>query len=239
MHYIYDDTFDGFLSCYYEHYFITPCEGIFKKEIYQMSLLNSFKEITTNQVLVDKMYEFIKTKLSTEIVINIYYCFQSDDLRKEELLLNYLNLGFEIGKDFDRYHTHDDVLPVLKLVSKVKRESHRYKGFVRFTDYKGTLYSEIHPTYNVLPIIGEHFADRFKSENFIIHDKNRNIAIVSHRGNVLCDFQEEVAQNLKEYDGYESLWRAYFNTMAIEERKSEKRQQRFVPLKYRKDLLEF
>ncbi|RBP61073.1 putative DNA metabolism protein [Alkalibaculum bacchi] len=240
MHYLYDNTFEGFLNCYYEHLFLVPCSGIFKKETYQISLLNPYKEIKTDSDQADKMFDVIKRKLSRETLMNIFYCFLSDHQSKEEWIFQYLNLGFQMGRDFNQYHTHKAVLPLLQVVRKVKMESHRYLGYVRFTALGSSLYSSIHPTYNVLPIIADHFSNRFKSESFILHDKNRNMAVVSDRGNyILCPFKQEISLDLKEHDIYESLWRTYFHTVGIEGRKNEKLQQNFVPLKYRKDLLEF
>ena len=102
------------------------------------------------------------------------------------------------------------------------------------------LYSPIHPFYDILPLIAEHFADRYKSESFIIHDKNRNKAIISRNGNwILTDFTKNISWDIRKKDYYEDLWKTYFNTIGIESRKNAKLQQNFVPLKYRKDLLEF
>lgn len=240
MHYLYDNTFEGLLNCYYEHLFLVPCSGIYKKESYQVSLIHSYREIETDSVQADKMFDIIKKQLSREALTNIYYCFLSDHQKKEEWIFQYLNLGFQMGRDFTKYHTHEAVLPLLEIVRKVKMESHRYLGFVRFRALGSILYSSIHPSYNILPIIADHFANRFRSESFVIHDKNRNIAILYNKEHYITSpFQEEISSNLKEQDIYENLWKTYFKTMGIEERKNKKLQQNFVPLKYRKDLLEF
>ena len=37
-------------------------------------------------------------------------------------------------------------------------------------------YAPIHPDNNVIETVGQHFVRRLPTQNFIIHDKNRNIA---------------------------------------------------------------
>lgn len=240
MHYLYDNTFDGLLTAYYQHYHQSPCTGIFTKGTYQVSLLEAYEEIETNPVYADKMYTMIKKDLSLDTLKNVFYCFLSEDINKEKYIFNFLNLGFQMGRVFTNYHTHDGVLPLLQVVSKVKMESHRFLGYIRFSSLGSALYSSIHPSFNILPIIASHFSDRFQSESFIIHDKNRDMAIISKDGKwVITIFDKDISQGLKQRDLYEDLWKTYFQTVGIESRKNTKLQQNFVPLKYREDLLEF
>ena len=71
------------------------------------------------------------------------------------------------------------VLAVSKMRQNVWSEAHHYMGFVRFKELKNRiLYSEIEPKNHVLPIIADHFADRFPEENFMIRDSGRNLYIV-------------------------------------------------------------
>ncbi|MPW26744.1 DUF4130 domain-containing protein [Alkalibaculum sp. M08DMB] len=240
VHYLYDDTFDGLLTACYNHYYKKTCSGIFSKVSYQVSLVEIYEEIETNLVDSDIMYRTIKNELSLDVLKNVLHCFLSDNINKEKYILDYLNLGFKMGKAFNNYHTHDAVLPLLQIVKKVKMESHRFLGYVRFTLLGSVLYCGIHPSFNILPIIADHFSDRFKSEAFIIHDKNRNTAIVSKEGKwVMATFDKNIYQDIKGQDIYEELWKTYFKTIGIESRKNLKLQQSFVPLKYRNDLLEF
>ena len=44
--YLYDGTFEGFLTCVYHHYYTEPAAGICLKEEYQSSLLGGFQEST-------------------------------------------------------------------------------------------------------------------------------------------------------------------------------------------------
>lgn len=239
MDYLYDNTFEGLLTALYNHFNIQETSGIFPKDSYQISLMNPCKEIITSEDNSRYLYSKIKNELSIDVLKNVYHCFLSDNIKRETLILNYLNLGFKKGRIFNLYHTHPDVHPILDINKKVQNETHRYLGYVRFKDLANFLYSEINPQYNILPLIAYHFADRFNNESFIIHDAKRNQAIVCRGGKwIISPFYKDPTIN-KQSDIYELLWKKYFKTVAIENRKNLKLQQNFVPLKYRKDLLEF
>lgn len=46
--YLYDGTFEGFLTCVYHHYYTEQAAGICLKEEYQSSLLGGFQEVHTD-----------------------------------------------------------------------------------------------------------------------------------------------------------------------------------------------
>lgn len=239
MDYIYDGTFEGLLCALYNYYQRKDSSGIFPRDSYQVSLINSYQEIITQESIANKMYRKIRNKLTLSALKSIYYCYLSDIFKKENIIINFLDLGIEMGPSVNNYHSHPAVNSIISIERKVSMESHRYLGYVRFTQIKNILYSSIHPTYNILPLIGNHFADRLSCESFIIQDDNRKIALVSKDKNwLICPFDQDLSI-YKEPDIYVSLWKEYFDNIAIESRINKKLQQSFVPLKYRKDLLEF
>ena len=138
------------------------------------------------------------------------------------------------------------VLHITSCAHKTSWEAQKYLGFVRFSQItQNLLISNIEPTTNVLPIIGKHFKNRLSNENWIIRDTKRNSALIylkqtknlelvnlKDKGIIIPKFSTEDV-NIKE------LWKTYFDTMGIEERKNSKLQRSFVPLKHRKHLPEF
>ena len=92
----------------------------------------------------------------------------------------------------------------------------------------------------ILEPLGHHFMRRLPTQDFIIHDKNRNLCFLYHNdryesvdGNnfVMPDISSEEKQ-------YQDLWRAFFDTISIKERKNPRCQMQFMPKKYWKDLIE-
>lgn len=139
------------------------------------------------------------------------------------------------------------VLAVSKMRQNVWCEAHHYMGFVRFRELKNNiLYSEIEPKNHVLPIIAEHFADRFPRENFIIRDKRRNLYVVHEAGKEVVFHQAEgqaLEVNKGMYSGEEmeiqNLFRIFHESIAIKERKNTDLQRQLLPLRFRGNMVEF
>lgn len=65
--YMYDNTFEGLLTCIYEAYYsnIKP-EAIYSKLMYEYNLIDNVIEIETNEKKYLKVYESIENKISKE-----------------------------------------------------------------------------------------------------------------------------------------------------------------------------
>ena len=90
--YLYDGTFEGFLTCVYHHYYTEPAAGICLKEEYQSSLLGGFQEVHTDLEKADRVYQAIRRKISYMDLRRIYKCFLSTVPDKEMILLRYICL---------------------------------------------------------------------------------------------------------------------------------------------------
>ena len=139
------------------------------------------------------------------------------------------------------------ILAVSKMRQKVWNEAHSYMGFVRFKELKNhILYSEIEPKNHVLPIIAEHFADRFPKENFMIKDKGRNLYIVHEAGKEVMFHQQEgrgiqvtAEMHSEEEKEIQELFRIFHSTIAIKERRNLELQRQLLPLKFRENMIDF
>ena len=81
--YLYDGTFEGFLTCVYHHYYTEQAAGICLKEEYQSSLLGGFQEVHTDLEKADRVYQAIRRKISYMDLRRIYKCFLSTVPDKE------------------------------------------------------------------------------------------------------------------------------------------------------------
>lgn len=250
MDYLYDGSFDGFLTCIYHNYYQEKADGIYYRELYQPSLVNKNCVVTTNAELAARVYKAIEKKLSSRSLRYIYYVFLSSAPDKENIILNYLRLGFRMGAKIDAYHTHPDVRPFHIIARKVFREAHRFLGLLRFIDNGKFLHAKLAPDHNILPLLADHFAERLKNERWIIEDNRRNLAVIYDGERVsrqnaqgrqwyLICLVHELEYNLPEEDPYQELWKLYFNKISIESRKNPRLQTQFVPKRYRSNLVEF
>ena len=120
-------------------------------------------------------------------------------------------------------------------------ECHRFEGFIRFNyiDEK-FLYSSIEPDNDILELLGDHFKNRFSREYFIIHDISREKALIYNGISYeIIVMDKDTYEKLKSHDDeYANLWKAYFKSTTIEERKNLKLQCRMMPKRYWKHILE-
>ncbi len=241
MIYLYDGSFDGFLCCVYAHYYCGSASAIYAVGGFQQQLGETCAVVERDDEKAKKVYEAMEEKLGDEIVSKAYRCFLAEDLEKDTRILNYLRLCFRYGPQVDGYRTHPWILPIHELDKKVSGQVHRYLGILRFSDIQGVLYAAYTPDYDMTRILMPHFADRFKREQFIIHDRRRQKAGVYARGQWLeRDFDVDLLQYRSEKErNLEALWKGYFEHIAIEARKNPKLQAHFVPKRYRSFVTEF
>lgn len=248
--YLYDGSFEGFLTCIYNHYYEEKASGIYQKDQYQSNLLSGYRIAETEEKKASRVYEAIEEKISTEDLRRIYRVFLSSDPEKENKLLQYIRLGFKKGYAISLLHSHPIVLDVQKCEYKVSIETHRIKGLARFSALRNSadqitgkeiLYCCIEPDHDILEIIADHFSDRLKNDPFIIHDKTRNKAVFAQGGQwYIAGFTDKDLPLLGESEGeYRDLWKKYFETIAIKERINPNCQKRMMPVRYWKNLTEF
>lgn len=253
MNYLYDGSFEGFLTCVYEHYYSEEAHNISINEEFQESLLVESKIVETDTEKSDKVYNAIICKISRPDLIRIYKTLGSIVPDREMKCLRYLELGFKIGSKIRMLHGNPIVFDVQEANRKVGFEIHRLYGLIRFSVVKPLgsleadnqvqeiLYAPIEPDNDLIEFLIYHFKDRYKNNPFIIHDKKREKALVYGAGKwQIVDFPSDsnLLENTTSEDQYQRLWKMYFNTISIKERVNPKCQRNFMPARYWKNLTE-
>lgn len=240
--YLYDGTFAGLLTCIYHHYYTEKASGIFPEGEYQPTFLGGFWEVATEEEKAVRVYEAIEKKISSYDLRRIYKVFCSDTERKECRILDYIRLGFVKGSCVSMLHGDPIVFPIQAAEKKVNNEVHRMKGLVRFSQLDGgVLYSPVTPDHDILEFLAEHFCDRFQNDPFVIHDVRRSKALVAYKKQWHIRFfvRENLPELSEKERDYRKLWKQYFETMEIRERRNPKCQRRCMPKRYWENLTEF
>lgn len=241
MDYIYDGTFDGLLTCIHHHYYTEKAEMISNEEDYQPSFLTCFMNVETDEAKAEIVYNAIAEKISAYDLRRIYKVFLSNDADKEMKILRYVIKGFKKGPSISMLHGDPVVYDVQSIEKKIEREKERMLQFVRFSVMKNdVLYARIEPDHDVVALTAEHFCDRYKNEPFIIHDVKRCKALVGYRGEwYMTRFEEKDVPSISNDEKeYRALWKNYFDNIAIKERKNNRCQRSFMPLRYWENLTE-
>ncbi len=247
MIYLYDGSFYGLLTCIYDHYYIEKASEIYDGRIFPGTLIDKVKTLETDIQKAEKVESAIRDKFSYEGYMDMYRSFLAADIHKDCYILNYIVQGFKLGAKMDRLYSEPFVLRIRELSRKVGFEAHRFNGLLRFVEKKPFLYAAFEPDNDILLLIADHFADRFMHERIIIHDLKRNKAVFAHKRKwMISEMNDErvleeldVQSITPDEELLQRLWKGYFDHIGIEGRRNTKLQQNFVPLKYRKHIVEF
>lgn len=240
---IHDGSFEGLLTTIYEGFYSRETPDIICGiHEFTPNLLSTNINVITDLDKARKVSQAIKSKISSEAMRKINYAFLSEQESTGMIIFNYLKLAFKLGSKVDLYMNDDVVLAINKLEWKVKLESHRMLGFVRFKGIGDFFYSAIEPDNNVLSLISGHFAARLGCECFILHDLKREIAFFYNRGKSgyapLLKKESECFLRDDRDHFYAELWREFYETIAIEGRKNPRQQKNYMPVRYWKHLTE-
>lgn len=240
--FLYDGTFDGLLTIVFNcYYYKTLPQNIKSQKTYNNNFLDNNVFICTDYEKSDRVFKGIEKNICYEALFNSFYAFLSNEKDKEMNILKYLCNGFDIGPKINNMLTLSYVYKVISLKRKVYGECHRFKGLLRFIQIENNLfYSSIHPDHNILEILGHHFINRLISQNFIIHDKHRNLCFLYNGKNYKIEevYNFSLSSISKEEKLYQNLWKSFYKCVTINERTNKKCQMQFMPKKYWKDLIE-
>ena len=145
------------------------------------------------------------------------------------------------------------MLTVTNIARKVLHEQLRMKQFIRFQKAKdGTYLAVVSPDHNVLPIIIDHFQDRFNDQPWLIYDAKRHYGFNYDGKTVIrITFEDESAVPFSLENGklneevlssddqlLQNLWRTYFKAICIKERMNPRKQLNDMPRRYWKYMTE-
>jgi len=240
--YLYDGTFEGLLTAIYEGYYLKKKpDSIINENRYNRNLLDEEILIFSDEEKASKVGKAINDRLSTYVFSEILNCFLSEDYDAGTVIFKYLIYGFKIGRRSIDNLSIRNVSDFVKLSTKVKGETHRMLGLLRFTELKsGILYSRMEPTYNISMLIAPHFAERMNNEIWVIHDLKRELGIFYNKEKWhIAELKEsEYVEFSNDEQIFQNLWKKYFKTIAIEEKINPKLQMSMMPKKYWKHLIE-
>jgi probable DNA metabolism protein len=177
----------------------------------------------------------------------------SEERALNQPLFNMICKVFKQKRDISHNASDDDVLAVRNTCRRVLHETLRMKQFIRFQKAKdGTYLGVVSPDHNVLPLVTDHFADRFNDQPWLIYDAKRHYGYNYDGKSVIrITFENEAevpfdlsngkmdADILSDNDQlFQKLWRTYFKAICIKERMNPKKQLSDMPRRYWKYMTE-
>ncbi|CAH1219083.1 hypothetical protein PAECIP111892_04658 [Paenibacillus auburnensis] len=238
--YTYDGSFEGLLCCVFESYEWKETPLAIHSDGDGQGLLLESKWIETDSVKAGRVLRSIPLKISPEAEELVRLGFWSNAADKEMLLLNFLYLGFTHGRKVMNMLADDTVSALNKAVQQLRREGHHYLGFVRFSVYGPVMAAVIEPRGYILPVIEDHFCDRFQNESFMIYDKTHGMALLHQPGRqAIIPLQEWTPPEPDEAEAaYRRLWQGFYNAIGIKQRRNDRLRASLMPKRYWKQLPE-
>lgn len=245
-----EDSVDGILTAVYDAW--ASKLGLRNVSVqagdYQdRQLFARYRLVETDSEKAASVADTIRTRMGLEDYQVLYQAALSRDPGRGADIFRTVVLGLAVWKrkNITRNLQEASVLRVFELSRSVGNEAHRYRMFVRFRELEnGVMCSEIEPENQVLPLLGDHFADRFPMVDFMIYDRTHCQCLV-HRAQkqwvilMDADLDEQLIRrySVKERE-YARLWKGFVGSIAIQERKNPGCQMNFMPKKFWKYMTE-
>ncbi|URZ14519.1 TIGR03915 family putative DNA repair protein [Clostridium felsineum] len=239
--YYYDGSFEGLMCCVFESYIKNELPvTILLNDKSQMTLFMS-KEIETDSKNALRVIKSIPSKMGKAAFDFIKRAFLTCLIDKEINILLFMRLGYKHGSKIMSMLSNDVVNALFKAVTHLDKESHLFKGFIRFSAFKDGLVSEIEPKNYVLPLLIEHFANRYPEEHFLIHDKTHNMALIyePYKASILPVENMKLPCLTEDEKHFRKLWTHYYKTVEVEGRHNPKCRMTHMPKRYWRYLTEF
>ncbi|MEE1087170.1 MAG: TIGR03915 family putative DNA repair protein [Schaedlerella sp.] len=245
-----EDSMTAMLSAIYDAWkgFRNKDAGIELKGRLEHQLFCDYVEVQADEKKAAAVVRMIRKNLGQQAYFHIYHALLSENAKKADAVFHVLQEARKIpnSKKIMDHLTDFYVKTLFTLSRNVRNEVHFHIELLRFRELEnGILFAEILPKNRILTCIGDHFANRFPLENWIICDKTHREFLV-HKTRydwVLVTGEKinwEAADRVSEQEKeYARLWKGFFQAISIEERKNPVCQRNHLPFRYRGDMTEF
>lgn len=242
------DRFEDMMTCIYDAWASRLGHKHVRLQTEPMGTLELFCEYRPVSADLTKTQSVIRTiqqKISYRAYTMVYRAAMSSDPDKLDTIYRFLILGFSQGPSILHRLQEPAVFRLSELDRTVANEVHRFQEFIRFSSLlqHPVLVSHIEPKSNLLTLVAPYFSDRLPSENWMIIDDIRHMAIIhpANRDYYLTPLSESDQRffSKQEKDPFSLLWKEFFRTIGIRERRNSRCQRTMLPLWYRKHMTEF
>ena len=209
--------------------------------------------VTPDKEKAARVWAGLEKRLSREVMRMISVSWLSELKELSQPLFQYICKVFRQG-DISRNFADPHVLAVINIARRVLHEQLRMKQFIRFQKAKdGTYLAVVSPDHNVLPLIIDHFQDRFRDQPWLIYDAKRHYGYYydGEADAMHITFTDETVLPFNLADGklneeslssddhlLQDLWRTYFKAICIRERLNPRKQLNDMPRRYWKYMTE-
>ena len=212
----------------------------------QYSLFDEYHHVDIDYDKANILFEAVNSKISTEFYSQMQFCSMAYEEDTADNIYRMMLLGFAFGPKAVEMFQYKEVLRHFQICKRLGNETHAFREFIRFHQVRESLYvAHFEPKSRIVISLGEDFEQRMPSENFMIVDDIHHEAVI-HPANehfylrrLNDDEFTALLETEKLNDEFTDLWKVFFDSIAIEERKNYQCQRNLMPKWYRKHAVEF
>ena len=255
--YVFDNTLDGLLTAVFDSFFLHQEPEMLLAEGEQLPLFADKPHmVMTDNEKAARVWKGLEKHLSRDGLHMIAISWLSEEQALNQPLFNFVCKAFRLPacSGIEQNASDPDVLAVRNTCRRVLHEQLRMKQFIRFQKAKdGTYLAVVSPDHNVLPLIIDHFQDRFNDQPWLIYDAKRHYGYYYDGTNapIRITFEDEASVPFDLTNGkleadvlssddalFQQLWRTYFKAICIKERMNPRKQLSDMPRRYWKYMTE-
>lgn len=231
-YYLVDGTEQCFYTAVFEAYNDKDCI-ITSEQNVQLGLGFEVKTVATDGNKADRVTAKLNA-LDVGATEDIGLVLRSNHTLKENVAFEYIKLIMAHKGAVRAMLANPVVIEMTDIRTRVFGEVHRLKGLLRFMENSdGVLYAPYSPDNDVTDILARHFAARFASKRFVIHDVKRKRAALFDGNEIVITYADDAEIYLSEYESYfENLWKQYYNSVNIASRPHIKQMKGSMPVRY-------
>lgn len=242
----YDKTINGLLSSIFDAYKL----NIFPDIILGIGdipplFINCEIQVETHEKKYHRVWNLLHKQLPANCINMLTAVWLSEEEKSDKLIFDYIIKAIDSQFLYINNLGDSTILEIHKLAKKVYKEGHSIKQFVRFQKTKDNIYfAPVSLQYNSLPLVINHFKNRFSSQLWIIYDVKRKYGFYFDKRRIVeISLDKEIEQINKDLfhedeQIFQKLWKNYYKALTIKERINLKLQKQHMPKRYWKYLIE-
>lgn len=246
VRYVFDGSFTGLLCCIFRAYeFKDRWVSVTAVQHDQPHLFEEKIHIVSDEHKAKRVWLGLSKKTNAQFQKYFHFVYLSEQAKAFQHLFNAARYILDQPQAVYDNFAQPDILALAQLAKQVGREKHRMEAFVRFKKTaEGIYFAVVNPDFNVLPLIQKHFKARYADQQWLIYDEIRQYGIFYDLQQIheitLNQLPEKTAQGTiktsisldSDEALYDQLWKDYFKSATIVERKNMKLHIQLVPKRY-------
>lgn len=244
-----ETSLEAMLSCIYDAWSSGRGQQnirLLPEPVEQYTLFDEYIHVDADMTKVEKVMDAVCRKISPQFYRELVYTSMAYEENVLDNMYRCMILGFAYGNRTLEMVQYRDIMINNQIRTRLSKEINHFQEFMRFHKIDGDVYvAHFEPKSRIAAALGPIFEDRMPSEHWMIIDDIHREAVVHPKDEhfymrKLNEYEFERLLSTEDInDEFTSMWKDFFDTIAIEQRKNERCQRNLYPIWTRKHAVEF